>query len=199
MTEGFVSRETQSKQEGYEQLLLTWNRQLNLVGRSETRVFRSRHIPDSLALVPHLPPRIARFIDLASVAGLHGIPVAIVTGLHVDLVEVDRRKAAFLKTALATIPVRGAVWIQRIENSAVPQAPCLTARGLAPLTKLLRLAYPLLEPHGTALFIKGRRVQEEIDVAGQDWHMAVTLLPGATSESRIVKIMNLSPRACRLG
>ncbi len=150
-----------------------------------------RHLEDSLSLVPHLPVGIKRFLDLGSGGGFPAIPIAVATKLPVDMVEADRRKAAFLQTALATLGLAGKVWCERVENTKAPAADCVTARALAPLETLLRLALRLLTPTGTALFLKGPRAQEEIESAAINWHMTVELLPGASNRSQIVKITQL--------
>ena len=176
-------------------LLERWGQALNLVSRHDlTTGVQSRHIADSLSLVDHLPADLPRLIDLGSGAGFPAIPIAIVTGCHVDLVEADGRKAAFLTTVLATLQLRGTVWPDRIEACNVSPAICLTARALAPLHKLLHYAHPLLLPGGMALFLKGRRAEEEITAATQTWRMKTDVLPGWSRDARILKITGLEPR-----
>lgn len=190
-----VSRETSDRLGAFTALLERWGQTLNLVSRHDLGTsIQSRHIADSLSLVSHLPAGTTRLVDLGSGAGFPAIPIAIVTGCHVDLVESDGRKAAFLTTVLATLRLRGTVWPGRIEACRVASAGCLTARALAPLPKLLRYAHPLLLPGGTALFPKGRHVEEEIAAASQTWHMKADILPGWSQDARILKITGLEPK-----
>jgi len=49
----------------------------------------------------------------------------------------------------------------------------VTARALADLSKLLAYAAPFLAPDGICLFPKGRRVEDELTLAGQSWTMNV--------------------------
>jgi 16S rRNA (guanine527-N7)-methyltransferase len=189
-----VPRETQERLDAFVSLLGRWNRTLNLVSKLDlAQNLGERHVAQSLALISHLPGEIDRFIDLGSGGGFPALPIAIATGLHVDLVESDQRKGAFLETALATLGVRGRVWTQRIEICEVPPAKCLTARALAPLPMLLTYAYPLLQPGGIALFLKGDRVEAEIQTARATWQMQSDLINSDPNGSRILKISRLEP------
>ena len=197
MLKSDVSRETLNR---YAALLLTWNKRLNLVSKRDVgEGFEHRHFDDSLSLLPHLPATAGRFVDLGSGGGLPAIPLASVTGQHADMVEADRRKAAFLQTALATLSLKGSVWCERVEVTSVPPAMCLTARAFAPLASLLAVAARLLAEGGTALFLKGPRAEEEIELALKDWQMTVELLPGVSSRSRIMKINDLKRLTHGLG
>ena len=189
-----VPRETLERLDAFVALLRHWNRTLNLVSRADLESdLTHRHMTQSLALVPHVPPGTDRFIDLGSGGGFPALPLAIATGLHVDLVESDRRKAAFLQTALATLQLRGHVWNQRIEACTTPPAACVTARALASLPQLLAYAYPLMQPGGVALFLKGDRVEAEIAAAQSSWRMQIELTDTEPKGSRILKVSRLEP------
>ncbi len=189
-----VSRETVVGLTAYQTLLTQWGHRLNLVAKTElARDSLADHIEDSLSLLPFLPPGLDRFIDMGSGGGLPAIPLAIATGCHIDLIESDRRKAAFLQTALAKLDLRGTVWRERIEATQAPPAPCITARALAPLDQLLTLAHPLLAPGGCALFLKGPHAQDEVEIARRRWHMDVETADGFHPRSHILKITDLRP------
>ena len=189
-----VPRETLERLDAFIALLRHWNRALNLVSKGDLEGdLTRRHIAQSLALVPHLPSGLERFTDLGSGGGFPALPIAIASGLHVDLVESDQRKAAFLDTALAKLGLRGTVWAQRIEACTVPPAACVTARALASLPQLLAYAHPLLQPDGVALFLKGDRAEAEIAEAENGWRMRVELVDTDPKGSRILKISRLEP------
>jgi 16S rRNA (guanine527-N7)-methyltransferase len=195
-----VSRETRERLDAFERLLARWGRSLNLISTDDRLGnLRVRHIDDSLAMVPYIPAGLGRLIDLGSGAGLPAIPIAIVVGCHVDLIEADRRKAAFLQTALATLGLPGTVWPERIEKSKTVPADIVTARALAPLTTLLDYAHPFLNEGGFALFAKGVRAEAEIQAAREKWRMEVDILPGSADHSRILKISGLKPVHAPIG
>ncbi len=154
----------------YAGLLDAWTRRINLVSAADRGSIWSRHVLDSLRLLPLIPPGAARAIDLGSGAGLPGLVLAIATGIPFDLVESDRRKAAFLGEAARLTAAPVTVHAARIEAVSLAPfslapAPLVTARALAPLPALLALAAPLLAPGGTMLFPKGARAGEELEAA----------------------------------
>lgn len=175
-----VSRETMARLTSYVDLLLRWNPTINLISRRDEKHVWTRHVADSLALVPALPGSVSRAIDLGSGAGLPGLVLAIATDIHFDLVESDQRKAAFLREAIRATQAPAHVHAVRIEALTVPPAPLVTARALAPLTTLLAWSAPFLAAGGVCLFPKGRTAGDELTQASAQWHMRVETFPSAT-------------------
>jgi len=167
-------------------LLLRWNATLNLIGARDANVVWDRHIEDSLQLVPLMPPGITRAIDLGTGGGFPGLVLAIATGVAFDLIESDRRKASFLRTAILETTACATVHCCRIEDAVVPPAGLVTARALAPLPRLLPLAARLLTDDGVCLLLKGAKADEELAAADRDWVMDVERVPSRTSVDGVV-------------
>ncbi len=74
----------------------------------------------------------------------------------------------------------------KIEDAAVSQAPLVTARGLAPLSRLLGYAEPLLTPDGECLFLKSRAVEKEIAEALSHWTMQIERIPSVTDADGVI-------------
>jgi 16S rRNA (guanine527-N7)-methyltransferase len=173
-------------------LLLRWNATLNLIAPRDTPVVWERHVEDSLQLVPLIPKGVDRAVDLGSGGGFPGLVLAIATGIRFDLIESDRRKASFLRSAILETGAPALVHDCRIEDAPVAPAPLVTARALAPLPRLLPLVAPLLADEGVCLLLKGARVREELADAEAAWRMAVEILPSRThAEGAILKIGGL--------
>jgi 16S rRNA (guanine527-N7)-methyltransferase len=188
-----VSRETGARLRRYADLLLQWNRTINLVSRGDEALLWERHIADSLALIPAFPDIPPRAIDLGSGGGCPGLVLAIATGCHFDLIESDHRKCAFLREAARLTAAPATVHACRIEDARVAPAPLVTARALAPLDKLLQWAIPLLTPNGVCLFPKGRTVDQELTAAALQWHMRVIQLPSPIDPaSTILRISEIA-------
>jgi 16S rRNA (guanine(527)-N(7))-methyltransferase RsmG len=190
-----VSRETLDALQLFADLLLQWNRRINLVRAASADELWRRHIVDSLQLLPLLVPENGPFLDLGSGAGFPGLVLAAATGRPAILVEADKRKAAFLSHASARLGLTEvSVRAERIESADLPRTRLLTARALAPLPTLLRFADRLLEPHGTALFPKGRTAEEELTAASRDWMMRVERFQSRTDPaSTIFRISEIRP------
>jgi len=189
-----VSRETFERLEAYCALIQKWNRSINLVSQGDHEVIWSRHVLDSLRLLPLVPKGVAGGIDLGSGAGFPGLVLALASGVPFSLIESDRRKAAFLVEAQRVTGAPAHVHCARIEELCLPPAPLVTARALAPLATLLGYAHRLLCPSGIALFLKGARAGQEIAAAERHWRMQVDRFddsqhPGST----ILAVSGLTP------
>ena len=92
-----VSRETLDRLRLYADLLIKWQKSLNLVGRSTIGDLWRRHMLDSAQLLPFIPARTTRLLDLGSGAGFPGMVLAILGVRGVELVESDQKKAVFLR------------------------------------------------------------------------------------------------------
>lgn len=177
---------TDAKLREFATLLLRWNASLNLIAARDTATLWDRHIADSLQLVPLMPTNTPRAIDLGSGGGFPGLVLAIATGVPFDLIESDQRKASFLRTAILQTGAPATVHCCRIEDAAVPPAPLITARALAPLPRLLPLAARLLTDDGTCLFLKGAKAEDELAAAATDWLMAVDRVSSQTGQDGVV-------------
>jgi 16S rRNA (guanine527-N7)-methyltransferase len=167
-------------------LLLRWNRHINLIGEADLPDVATRHVADSLQLIPLIPSGIERGVDLGSGAGLPGLILARATGTYFDLIDSDRRKAAFLREAARAIQAHVTVHATRIESARLPPTRLITARAVAPLPRLLDLAAPLLAPDGICLFPKGSEHESELTDASMKWHMRVERFPSETAPGAVV-------------
>lgn len=185
-----VSRET--KLAHYVSLLQRWGSTLNLTssGRRTDAALRG-FIDDCLCIVPELPRRLERLVDLGSGQGFPAIPLAIATDAAIEMIEADRRKAAFLTIALAELDLNGVVHRGRIEATAIAPAACVTARALAPTADLIRLALPFLALGGVGLFLKGPAAADEVQTLNITPGVAVELLPTSRPPSTLVKVTRL--------
>ncbi|HEY1411071.1 MAG TPA: 16S rRNA (guanine(527)-N(7))-methyltransferase RsmG [Rhodopila sp.] len=181
-----MSRDPTERLRAFADLLLRWNATLNLIAAKDASVVWDRHIADSLQLIPLMPAGIGRAVDLGSGGGFPGLVLAIATGVTFDLIESDRRKASFLRTAVLQTGAPATVHNSRIEDAPVLAAPLVTARALAPMPRLLPLAARMLTPNGVCLFLKGAKADEELAAADPDWTMAVERFPSQTSPDGVV-------------
>ncbi len=188
-----VSRETAARLDRFLDLVRTWNRTINLVGRQDEAQLRQRHLDDSLSLLPYLPAGFERAIDLGSGGGFPGLVLAIATGRPFDLVESDQRKAAFLREAARITDAPATVHAARIEAVRLEPAPLVTARALAALPALLAWAVPLLAPGGVCVFPKGRTAEQELTEARRQWHMRVEHWSNPLApDARILRLSEIS-------
>jgi len=80
------------------ELLLHWNKALNLTSMRSEEEIVERHYAESIFLGLHLPPGPLAITDIGSGAGFPGFPVAVLrSDCTVTLIESHQRKAVFLK------------------------------------------------------------------------------------------------------
>jgi 16S rRNA (guanine527-N7)-methyltransferase len=182
---------TQDRLRQFAALVEKWSAKINLVSKADIPHIWSRHVEDSLALIPHIPPGTQTAIDLGSGAGFPGLVLAIATGIPFTLIESDKRKAAFLMDAARQLNAPAKVLAVRIESAKLPPAALITARALAPLAQLLTLASPHLAAGGICLFPKGKNWQIELTAAEALWHMQAEMLPAREPETCILKVSHL--------
>ncbi|HEY0275991.1 MAG TPA: 16S rRNA (guanine(527)-N(7))-methyltransferase RsmG [Paenirhodobacter sp.] len=193
-----VSRETSERLDLYEQLLKKWNVAINLVSQRSVEQIWERHFLDSAQIFELADGNAVSWVDIGSGGGFPGLVIAIMAAekrhnLKVTLVESDRRKAAFLTTAVLALKLDVVVKADRAE--AIPRANCdiLSARALAPLSDLLGFADRHLAPNGACLFQKGARWREELAEARKSWSFSVEDHPSLTDgDAVILKLKDLS-------
>lgn len=194
---GDVSRETFERLIIFERLFVEWNKRINLISRSSANSLWSRHIADCAQLVS-IAKNDSIWLDIGSGGGFPGAVVAImihdVNGAHVNLVESNGKKAAFLRRVITETGAPGTVHDARIEalGGQFGQSEIVTARAVASLTGLFALTGHWLENGARALFQKGRDYRREIEDCRDDWAFDLVEHPSRSDpEGIILEVSNL--------
>jgi 16S rRNA (guanine527-N7)-methyltransferase len=168
-----VSRESWSRIGDYVALLCRWQQRTNLISPASLPYLWTRHVLDSLQLLPMMPRGTTRVADLGSGGGFPAIPLAIASGAEFHLYESIGKKAAFLREAARITGCNVHVHPHRLEELAnagdLPKVDLVTARALASLEELLVLAEPFLKTGAKALFHKGQDCDAELTRANKYW------------------------------
>jgi 16S rRNA (guanine527-N7)-methyltransferase len=196
-----VSRETQDRLDRFVETLVRWQDRLNLIANSTIGELWTRHVADSLQLLP-LAPQARTWVDLGSGGGFPGIVIACVladeAGSCVHLIESKGKKAAFLREAVRVTGTPAVVHAVRAENfgkSCAEPVDAVTARALAPLKTLCDQAFPFISRGAVGLFLKGQDVDAELTEAAKYWRLEASQVPSKTSpEGSIVLIRGLEAR-----
>lgn len=93
-----LSADQEAALQSHLEMLLKWNRKLNLTSIRNREEAIQRHYCESLFLGMHLPPGAWNIADVGSGAGFPGFPVAVLRpDCQVTLIESHQRKAVFLR------------------------------------------------------------------------------------------------------
>lgn len=140
-------------------LLLKWNKSINLTSITDPEEVAEKHVLDSLAVVPVVPS--GSLLDAGAGGGFPGIPIAIARpDLEVALVDSVQKKVAFLKNALAELRLpKVKAYAARLEGNPsreeLPRVHAAVARALAAPKEWLTIAEQYVLPGGVAICMLG--------------------------------------------
>jgi 16S rRNA (guanine527-N7)-methyltransferase len=145
----------------YQALLERWNGAYNLTAIRDPAEMISRHLLDSLAILPYVQGD--ALADLGTGPGLPGIPLAIAApGRQVLLVDSNGKKVRFLREAIRALKLEGVRAVQSRVEEVEGRYDCITARAFASLADMLAWGGHLLAPQGIWLAMKGKSPDDEL-------------------------------------
>lgn len=175
----------------YVDFLIDYNNKLNLIGKSTIDDIWERHIIDSLQIINLINDKNASAADLGSGAGLPGIPLSIVGIKNITLFEKSVKKCQFLNQAKQFSNNKIIVKNENLYDVHGINFDIIVSRALANLNLLLNFSYNLKNKKTELIFLKGKKIYEELDEAQKYWKMEYKLFDSITSsDGKIIKITN---------
>lgn len=148
-------------------LLLDWNRRLNLTRITDPHEVILKHFIDSMVIANFISG--ATFADLGTGAGFPGVPLKILRpDLDVVLIDSLKKKLNFLDVVIKTLDLSGIRTVHdRMEdfgrnNRYRSYFDTVSSRAVARLPVLLEYALPVLKINGLFLALKGSQVEDEL-------------------------------------
>lgn len=173
-------------------LLLQENQNFNFIGNSTIEDIWNRHILDCAQLLRFIENKNSKFADLGSGAGFPGIILSILGLREIHLIEKAFRKCEFLRRAKLFSQKRIFIHQTKLEELAAIEFDCITSRALAPLDQLLAYSKKFLKKDGYCLFLKGKNLSSELEIAKKNFQFEYELHPSLTSsESNIIKVSEI--------
>ena len=191
----FVLNKTQvDKLDFYLSSIIKHNKHTNLVGKSTIENIWDRHVLDCLQLTRNITNKKLKILDLGTGAGLPGILLSIVGYQKVLMIDSVKKKTDFVRKIIKDLSLTAKIQNKRIENSPTSQHDIVVSRALAPLVKLLTYARMYSNKNTTSLFLKGRNVISEIDIAAKVYFFEYEKIKSLSSDDgcilKISKIRN---------
>lgn len=153
----------------YLALLQKWNGAYNLTAVRDPRAMLSRHLFDSLSVVPYV--RGPRVMDAGTGAGLPGIPLAIAQPeIKFVLLDAAGKRMRFLHQVQAELQLPNVELVQaRLEAYTGAPVDQMVSRAFTSLVGFAQLAAPYLAADGELLAMKATPPTEEIAVLARDY------------------------------
>lgn len=159
----------------YLQMLIKWNKAYNLTAVRDPQEMVSRHLLDSLSVLPHI--RDEALIDVGSGPGLPGIPLAICRpDLHITTLDSNGKKTRFQLQAKIELKLENLTVVhERVEKYQVEPFKQVISRAFASLEDMIHWTRHLCADDGVFLAMKGLYPDEELaalptDIVVKDSH-----------------------------
>ena len=191
----------------YYELLVEWNKVMNLTGITEYEEVNEKHFIDSLSLVKVLSiTDISSVIDIGTGAGFPGIPLKIVfPHLKVTLLDSLNKRINFLNKVIEELELKDIHTIHgRAEDFARQeeyreQYDLCVSRAVANLSTLSEYCLPYVKQGGAFIPYKSGEIEEEVlqsktavkILGGKMDGIVKFVLPGSDIDRSFIKIKKI--------
>ncbi|MFT4060634.1 MAG: 16S rRNA (guanine(527)-N(7))-methyltransferase RsmG [Legionella sp.] len=176
-------------------LLKKWNLAYNLTAIRDIKSMVSKHLLDSLAILPWLKG--TRIIDVGTGAGLPGIPLAIAQPeKNFVLLDANGKKIRFLNEIKRQLHLSNLEIVHfRVENYHPAQGfDTVVSRAFSSLTQMIQWTEHLIAKDGIWLAMKGRHPDTELREIKHNCKVEHYTVEGVDGERCCVLIENTQPR-----
>ena len=196
---GISLSETQLRQfDRYQELLVEWNRKMNLTALTEPKDVAIKHMIDSVSVYDEKWfSEGMSVIDVGTGAGFPGLPLKILCpSLKVTLLDSLNKRVKFLETVVSELGLRDIVCVHARAEEAARQKQyrerfdAVVSRAVARLPILAEYDLPFVRVGGFFAAMKGAKYEEEAEEAKK----AVKLLGGGETVLREIKLPGLEDK-----
>lgn len=155
-----VSAQQQQQLLDYVALLVKWNRAYNLTAVRAPEEMVTRHLLDSLAILPHV--QTGALLDVGTGAGIPGLILAICRPDQAfTLLDGNGKKTRFVTQAALELKLPNVTVVQQRVEQYLGSFPQVTCRAFAALPEVIALCQHLLAPGGRLLAMKAHLAAQE--------------------------------------
>lgn len=187
-----LPEQTRNSLIAYVELLAKWSKAYNLTSVRDPVQMVSRHLLDSLAVMPHLHGK--EVIDIGCGAGIPGIPLSLCfPDKHFTLLDSNGKKTRFCTQAVIELGLDNVTVVQERAEAFKPdhQYETIITRAFASLADMLAGSRHLLAPGGEFLAMKGIYPEEELAAFPPGFTVVEVLplqVPGVEGERHLVRV-----------
>lgn len=193
-----LSSAQQQQLMAYLALLNKWNKAYNLTAVRDPAEMVSRHLLDSLSVVPHVEQGGARWLDVGSGGGMPGIPLAIMfPERNFTLLDSNGKKTRFLTQVKLELKLANVdVVHSRVEQFEPPQPfTDITSRAFSSLEDFANWTRHLGDEDSRWLAMKGVQPDDELQALPTDFQLqscVVLKVPGCQGQRHLLILRRTS-------
>lgn len=176
----------------YIQLLYKWNAVHNLTSVRDPKEMATRHILDSLVLLPFVTQ--GRVLDIGTGAGLPGIPLAVTRpDLSLVLLDSNQKKVSFVQHVIHSLKLTNVTVICARVEVYQPESPFdwVVSRAFASLAEFIELSKHLCRSNGRWIAMKGDVKPEELAALSKNYtleQVKSVSVPGLAAKRTLVLV-----------
>lgn len=157
------SEEQKAKLRKFYELLIEWNKKINLTRITDIQEVYLKHFYDSLTIVKEVDlTKITTLCDVGTGAGFPGIVLKIFyPHLQVTLLDSLLKRTKYLNTIIKELELKDIKAIHTRSEDYQGKFDIVTARAVANIEKLLKYTMHLVKTGGVLVAMKGN-IEEEI-------------------------------------
>ena len=193
-----VSRETIRSLIEYEKILINWNSEINLIGKSTINQIWKRHFLDSAQVIDFIDKNQKTLVDLGSGAGFPGVVIAILAKdrkipLKIKIIDKSPKKIKFLKNLIKKLKLDLEISNENIlDNGKEIKQDLIVARAFKPLKIILELMHKKAKNWKKIFIFLGKTGESELLLASKIWDIKYKQRMSITSnDSFVVEIDSL--------
>lgn len=176
----------------YMELLLDWNKKINLTAITEPKEIIIKHFIDSMTINKYIENN-SNIIDIGTGAGFPGLPIKIINdNISVTLLDSLNKRIKFLDEVISNLNLEKVKTVHsRAEDAAQNKQyrqkfDFAVSRAVAPLNYLLEYMLPFVKINGKCICMKGSNYKEELN----DAEAAIFKLGGEVEKTEKIKLPN---------
>ncbi len=173
----------------YMDILLKWQKSINLISNNSIPNLWERHFEDSLYLYDYLKNE-KNIFDIGSGAGFPGMVLSIAGIKNITFIESDKRKCLFLNEIKRNYNLDVNIINDRVENISYKDENCIIGRAFASVNNFITLCFGIVNKNTKMFLLKGNNVINEIEEAKQSYYFDYDLYK--KPDGFILKLSNIS-------
>ena len=192
-----VSRETINSLNIYEEILINYNKKLNLISKSTEKSIKTRHILDSIQVIDFIDKNSKICADLGTGAGFPGIVLAILMkekgrSTRMELYEKSPKKCQFLSEVVKKLNLNVLVLEKNVLQQKDLKADTIIARAFKPIELIFEIVTNNFNNYDNLILFLGKSGKQALLDASKVWEFEYKKQKSKTSDdSLIITIKNI--------